>query len=352
MKLRLSKTEVGYLQSPKKWSNSEQREVPLDARQVFLNRLSDRQTKYNTLEKFFAPTVTHQLEYCQDSIGAGQAFHKNYMEYLQKAWGDHLSIVISPEIVWYTLLCELAAIVKADPEKYRDVFTTSKEKQNIIVVTAELVVMPLNQMVDLLRHVVPTNTSKFFPEFSTSTERSIWACNAAFADMCSPYYNYMMLLCGFPSIDVRGDKEDWENLVQSWNNLKDIVPGQWHQQVAKILSDIYASLDDAAFWKGMFRLEKCGSGSQVEVCGWWANLYVTQPKVAYPENYAPHVSIVSYRQLNLQKDYEMRVGLFLSKQEDEFLIPDFGYVVHEKLAKPIVTTEEYKTEIESFVVGR
>lgn len=359
MRLNLSETKVGVLQPPKEWNNSEQKMVPLNARQVFLKRFDDSKSKYkkrNNGKTFDFGNqeieTTHQLEFRQDSIEAGQAFHKNYMEYLQKAWGDHLSIVISPDIVWYTLLCELAAIVKADPEQYRNLFTDSPEKKTITVITAEMIVMPLNEMVGILRDVVPTDSSKFFPEFSTQTERSVWAYNAAFADMCSPYYNYCMLMCGFPSIDVRGTHDDWNNLYQSWQNLKDIVPGKWHKQVSAILSDIYSNLDSASFWKGMFRLDRCGSGGQVEVSGWWAKLFMTQPDVAYPENYAPHVSIVSYTQLNLKKDYEMRVGLFFSKQEEEFLVPDYGYVVHEKLKEPVVTTGEYEMKIESRTIGK
>ena len=154
-------------------------------------------------------------------------------------------------------------------------------------------------------------------------------------------------MCGFPAIHVRGTTDDWGKVCESWKNMQNIIPGKWHQKVMQVLLNIYANLDTASFWKSMFKLEKCGSGSQVEVRGWFTDLFKKQPEVTYPENYAPHVSIVSYRQLNRQKDYDMKVGLFFSKQEDDFLIPDFGYVVHEKLAEPTVTTGEYQMKIES-----
>ena len=53
---------------------------------------------------------------------------------------------------------------------------------------------------------------------------------------------------------------------------------------------------------------------------------------AYPENYTPAVSIVAYKQLDTDKDYEMHEGLFFSKKEGDILVPDFGCVVMEKVA--------------------
>ena len=351
MKLKLSDTPVGTLKPPMRWSNDQQKNLPIDARQTFLERFSDRKLDYKNRMTGEGKTMSQQLFYRVDSIGDGQAFHKNYMEYLQKAWGDHLSIVISPEVLWYSVLCELATMIKADPEKFRPIFSTTQEKQTLIVVTAAGEIMPLNELVDLLKQVVPSDSSRFFPEFTTSTPRSTWACNAAFADMCSPYYNYCMLMCGFPSINIRGEMEDWQNLIAHWEKMKDITPGKWHNQVLNVFKDVYANLDSPAFWKTMFRLDRCGSGSQVEVSGWLTNLFPTQPSVRYPENYSPHVSIVPYHHLSLKKDFEMRAGLFFSKQQDEFLVPDYGFIVHEK-KEPIVLEAEKDDKWDDRLKGR
>ena len=82
--------------------------------------------------------------------------------------------------------------------------------------------------------------------------------------MVSPYYNYSMFCCGFPAIDVRGDKADWVRLKNSWTEIgKLFTKHQSYIGVIEVLLDeICKSLDNAGFWKKMFALDHCGSGHQ------------------------------------------------------------------------------------------
>ena len=336
--LKLSNTAVGSVKSPRRWDNAAQGYLDLDPKQMFMARLHNRQMNYKT------GTVTQSLFYRDDSIPDGQAYHKNYMEYLSKCWADHLGIVITPDIIWYTLLCELAAIVKGEPETYRYLFTNSPDKQDVLVCTSEPVVMPMQELIDEMRYKVPTDVHLFMPEFSTGSLRTKHACNAAFADMCSPYYNYMMYCCGFPHIEVRGTADDWSLLVNSWKQLNIVIDKApkkvqtWAANVGKVLQDIADNLASPAFWTKMFTLVNCGSGGQVEVSGWFSTLFLTTPDVRYPENYAPHVSEVKYRNLDLKRDYKMNVGLLFSKAEGDLLVPNYGFVVQEQLSAPVSLT--------------
>jgi hypothetical protein len=104
-----------------------------------------------------------------------------------------------------------------------------------------------------------------------------------------------------------------------------------------LLGRICGSLGDVDFWKDMFSLERCGSGSQYIVLGWINDVYLKTPKLKFVENYSSHISIVKYKQLNTNKDYEMKQGLISSKKEGNFLVPDFAHIIYEK-------REETKTE--------
>lgn len=55
------------------------------------------------------------------------------------------------------------------------------------------------------------------------------------------------------------------------------------------------------------------------------------PDTPYPTNYPTHMAKVPYHQIKTNKDYEMQDGLFFSKMEGDFLVPDFGFVVQEKI---------------------
>lgn len=261
--------------------------------------------------------------------------HRNYLEYLERCWSDHLGVVVTPDVIWFTLLTELAALVKSDAERYRPLFSETQEKQSIIIVTADPVEMPLDRLIESMRRLVPTDVELFLPEFSTSTPRSQHAFHAAFCDAASPYYSYSMMLCGFPAIDVRGTANDWLGMRMSWDyltqefiKLNTKVP--WFHRVRDVLVQCEAALGDPEWWKQMFVLTPCGSGSQTEVSGWFAELFRERPDPAYVGNFPTGVAQVSYRQLDLGKDYLMQDGLFYSAREGDFMVPDFGYTIHEK----------------------
>lgn len=266
---------------------------------------------------------------------SGDVYHKNYMGYLERCWADHLVAVITPDIIWYTILCELTLLIAEQTETYRHLFTDSQEKKTITVLTGDPVIIPLDSLISELKKLVPTDVNLFLPTFSTSNERSIFAGYAAFCDMVSPYYDYSMYCCGIPRIDVRGTKEDYSQLMGSWVNIMGLFTKTdelWCRTVSNVLSDITRNLENPDFWNGMFFLEKCGSGSDKEVKGWWRDFYRKQPSVAYPDNFSTHVSNVSYKYLPTDQDYIMKSGLLFSKLEGEgVLVPEFGRIVYEKI---------------------
>lgn len=271
----------------------------------------------------------------------GDAYHNNYMGYLERCWADHLVAVITPDIIWYTILCELTLLIAEQTETYRHLFTDSQEKKTITVLTGDPVVMPLDSLISELKKLVPTDVNLFLPNFSTSNERSIFAGYAAFCDMVSPYYNYCMYACGIPRIDVRGTKEDYAHLSDSWLKIYQLLSKikgadfdtfKWATKIMSLLPNISNNLENGDFWQKMFYLDECGSGSDVEVQGWWRDFYRKQPSVAYPDNFSTHVSNVSYKYLPNDQDYIMKSGLFFSNLEGEgILVPEFGRIVYEKI---------------------
>jgi len=331
MVLTLSKEKIGTPSTPTAWSNEKQKHVPINYKESFLQGLKkttiDPNSGYEQRGQLAAA-----LKYMCDTIDMeAQHFHVNYMSYLEKCWADHLGVVISPDIVWYTLLCEVAAMVKTTPDSFRGLFTKSDKKEDIIVFSDSVIVMPLNTLTRALKEKVPTDTDSFFPEFSTRTPQSFHAFQAAFCDMCSPFYNYMMYCCNIPLVDVRGTMDDWKTLEDKWKGLVKIIGASaWTKKVSEVLASLVQNYSDKEFWKKIFAIKHCGSGGQIEVYGWFTDLFQVQPKVRYVENYSPHVSMVKYKQLNLGQDFEMSVGIFGSKMIDSFLVPDFSYVVHEK----------------------
>lgn len=335
MVVTLSNEKIGIPKGPVEWSNEQQKQIPIPYKEDFLKQiertLADKE-EYGEYQK-------GMRLYCRDTIDKDvQHYHLNYMNYLEKCWADHLGVVITPDIVWFTLLSEISSLVKKEPETFRHLFSKSNKKEDIIIFSADPIEMPLDILTETLKDKVPTDINNFFPEFSTRTPKSFHAFQATFCDMCSPFYNYMMYCCAIPKIDVRGTIDDWKNLADKWNKLVKIIVQDfttdqtiWTENVSDVLKSLVENFQDKEFWKQIFSLKYCGSGHQTEVSGWFSKFFNFQPKVKYVENYSAHISLIKYKQINFDQNFEMSVGIFGSKKEDEFMVPDFSFVINEIL---------------------
>lgn len=305
-----------------------------------LERLEDRQKlkplkghieEYNKL----APVVWTSVN--------GTVGHDNYLGYLAEAWNNHLGYVIRPDYLWNMVISELAIVVRDKPEHYRDLFTTADEKVEITVVgsTAHHLIYAVSEK---LQNLVPTNMSAFLPDFTTTSDSAMFAHRATFLDTVSPYYNYSMLLCGFPSVELRGTSEDWLLFRKKVMELSEIFMEKsdtvlsYLTGVGAIVSTIQDYVDDlaagkeidTAFLKNIMSLKRCGSGHQVEVDGWISEMYINKPRPAYVENFSRHISVVDYKDLSANKDYRIYSGLLCSEINGDILWPDFGIVQVER----------------------
>lgn len=298
--------------------------------------LTPTEIKKSATEYFNKRLTEEGRETVRDCI-KGEFRHINYVEYLEMAWGNHYGVVMSPDIFWFILLNESAGHIKDNSEHYRSLFTTAPEgKIDIIIPTMDPQLIDLNVIAEELRKLVPTDIDIFIPQFSTSTVSSSFAFKAAFADAMSPYYNYMMFLCGIPKVKIMGDVEDWTKLTSGIDKLKSLLNKdeeiiKYFDRIQNISKLILENLETPSvdFWKGMFSLERCGSGGQVDVKGWIVDMYIKKPRPAYVNNFPTNAAKVSYKLLNTGQEFELKSGIFSSNIEEGFLIPDFGYIINE-----------------------
>lgn len=141
-------------------------------------------------------------------------YHANYLEYLQTAYQRHLGIVMSPEVFWYSVMAEVAQEVVLRPEPYREIFTTSQDKIDIMVPCGDInEPLRMDDILQQMRKHLPIDPDLVLPEFSTANEMSRMATLAAFLEASSPYYNYMMFACGIPKVKILGTSLDWSKIV-------------------------------------------------------------------------------------------------------------------------------------------
>ncbi len=312
---------------------SEAAPLPLNSNPLpqFLDRMHDRSFQ----DQRVSQTLFHRGHNLDE--GAIQ-FHSNFLEYLKICWAKHRGIVVSPDILWYTLLGELGQAIAEHPDTFRPLFSRSEEKQDIIL-PADYLVIPLEDLLDALRPLVPTDVDTFLPWFSSTTDRSRRAMLAAFCDAVSPYFNHIMILCGFPAIRVLGIGEDWKTLRHQWGEVASVIQtledpiardlAPWLTKTCSILEECAQSRENPAWWKGMFEIRHCGSGSQEELYGWITDLFRKPPGFRLLQNFSSGIAMIRYTNLNIGKNFCLKEGLFYSTEDGPFLVPEFGSILLE-----------------------
>ncbi len=312
--------------------------TPVGSGRDYLRPKTDLIEKYSGITKDFRLREQRQeLFHVSDDL-YGTHFHTNYLEYLHKAWEGHYGIVMTPDIMWHTLLSEIVALVAENPTAYADMFTTTPDKkQSLFIQSQDPSVMPLPALVDLLRNIVPTNADLFLPEFSTTTNRSKLCRYASFADLVSPFYTYHTYACGIPYIDVQGTDEDWQRVKDSWCQISVRFyqrHGVYVMLVGERLAQLCREKHNPDFWRDMFRMDVCGSGHQYQIKGWFSDeLFCRHPKndtLSFVENFPTHLARVKYQDLSSKQNYELVAGLLCSELDGDCLIPDFGQIVYHR----------------------
>lgn len=255
--------------------------------------------------------------------------HRNYLEYVGLCWKRHYGVVISPTILWNMVLNNLAFEVNKNPEIYRSYFTESDEKQEIMV-NQDGNLIDVDLLISGVKGKIPADIMEdMFPEFTTDSDNAIIANYTAFLDMVSPYYNYSMFLCGIPKVKVLGTYEDWQLFSVKLGEIVSGIP-EFKEYLEKIRDRISSIVEKTADYSDFFRLDRCGSGGEVEVKGWITDFFIEIPRVTYPENFISCIAKIDYHCYTDNCDYRMYAGLFTSKIDDGYLIPEFDNIYFKK----------------------
>jgi hypothetical protein len=277
-------------------------------------------------------------------------YHRNYLEYLMMCWANHRGAIVNPTILWNIVLNEIATEIKGNSEKYRFLFTKQSEgKQKIVITQNEQYKLDVEQMCAILKNFVPSNIDVFLPSFSTDTEMSTIAQQTTFLDTISPYYEYAFTKCGIPKVRIDGTFADYRlfylALCDIYRQFVNVSSREFLDYLHRVISNIadfnwYCKHQDQAegdFGKkdfnNMFKIEKCGSGHPDKLQGWILDFFMDNKERPLTE-FSSLVSSIEYTDETETENplkYRMFTGLFGCEEENDYLIPDFGYFIY-KLA--------------------
>jgi hypothetical protein len=294
---------------------------------------------------------------CSADASKAACTHTGFIQYLFKCWAKEMGAVLRPDMIWYTILQEVARSVRASPEAFAHLFTqTPDEKQLIILVTGSPSEMDAERLSALVRKAMPEAgfaDTVLNPTFPSAPPLAKYAVAATFCDMGSNFFNYETSFCGIRSLEVVGSKEEWLHLAEAIARLRTYTPSfrwsydsqrasyeEWIQRCSTTVEDIIRHNFDIsdtkrrnAFFADIFHYgdnDECDSGhDDTIVTGWARGFY----NVAYDDiaGFPSHIGTIPFVNQETKREFVQAVGLAHSVLRDETVWdPQYVVVTFEK----------------------
>ena len=204
--------------------------------------------------------------------GPIQGFCKHgFLQNFLTAYNNDLPLYISPDDIWLLIAQGFCYHVDSHSEELRKYFVDFEGKKEIIVrrnllLTETTSVADWESIITELHDGVKKNVKGDLPEtidfnFSTTTADTKIAGHVVLLSAMKHYFEYrvVMGLCGIPFIELDGTVEDWENVLNKANSLKQYELSWWIDELVPILRKIIDTKKgniDINFWKNMIKEKK------------------------------------------------------------------------------------------------
>lgn len=281
-----------------------------------------------------------------------------------KAYSNHQSLVLSPDMIWLLISQGFARYVNAHPEELRPQLVEHDGKMDLVVITPEELLTGnpdwekiMGDFSDSIQKYTKGDIAKTITaDFTTTTPVTRIASEITLMESVKSYFEYvvMYLACGIPSVTLQGTPEDWQLVLDKAKRLKPYGLTEWIEELEPILTEFVRTAEgrpDQLFWQRMVkevRLPRlkgggCSSDKPTELDGWVLKLFpneqgVTLDKIPHTRDMpADHVR-VDFKYLIVapgtgevlrETPMELWAG-FIGAEEDTIantLMPKIGWLV-------------------------
>jgi len=278
---------------------------------------------------------------------------------IHMAFDQHRPLSLSPDAFWLTISGGLATHINLNAEKLRKKFVDFEGKKKIIVRRDHFVKgSPDNdwegcfdEFSDKISDYIGKKRDLIVCNFSTTGVLEKAASEVVLMDAMQNYFDYICrTLCGFPSITLEGEPEDWQKLIDKASYMSEFGLEWWTDHLLPVLEKVKESAEgnvDKDFWRSLYKIGG-GSGGPY-VTGWVNTLFpylVRDRKNPFvekwntgggfsgnnPDDFPLGISSVPFVWEYLGTDIKMKfvAGLVGAAQDDDFTIrPQAGWAVME-----------------------
>ena len=147
-----------------------------------------------------------------------------------KAYANHQSLVLSPDMIWLLISQGFARYVNAHPEELRPQLVEHDGKMDLVVITPEELLTGnpdwtqiMGDFSDSIQKYTKGDIAKTITaDFTTTTPVTRIASEITLMESVKSYFEYvvMYLACGIPSVTLQGTPEDWQLVLDKAKRLK------------------------------------------------------------------------------------------------------------------------------------
>ena len=219
---------------------------------------------------------------------SGFAVSKNGLVHtIVDAYNRHHALVLRPDDIWLCILTQFSLFVNGEgrAEQLRSVFVAHEGKRELTIVengtrhTVDFGGMA-KRMTDLIDENVidPTLREWIIPNFTTTTPTDVVAASVIMMATLQAYFDYTFALrCGLPYVTLLGEKDDWDQIVQRIEKLKEYGPETtaWYHLLKPVVTRFPRAFEDGfaespenrEFWNRVVHWRPGGSGPTY-LSGW------------------------------------------------------------------------------------
>ncbi|KIK51638.1 hypothetical protein GYMLUDRAFT_233988 [Collybiopsis luxurians FD-317 M1] len=224
-------------------------------------------------------------EILQSSIGTTPTIpaSNGFVDAVTKAYNQHHAISIRPDDVWIAILTQFNFYVNANAERLRSHFVEHEGKKELWVradgnrYTVDFGYLARLMTGELKKNVKdPSFCDWVLPKFTTTTLNDTVVSSVTMMATMKKYFSYgISLACGIPQVTLEGTKDDWEQIVERIEKLKDFgeETEAWYKLLFPVLSHFVRAFDDPngepnlEFWQKVAHYHSGGSGPTY-LSGW------------------------------------------------------------------------------------
>lgn len=314
--------------------------------------------------KSFAPPNTNpqNMKFIESNVTKTDITHSGLIYYLHACWAKELGCVMRPDMIYFTILSEIANSVIKRPKDFKSLFTDKNGKEDIIILdnNADNGGLSIQTLCQSLREkVVNKELYRLVCDikFASDDFGAYDARCMAFCKMGIPFFNYMTTLCGISSVDVQGNFDDWKMLIDTINRLLNLlsrydsignVKSLLERSLMTVSTIIHHTFDinydtdpkystAQSFFNDIFHYgsnRQCGSGhDEYIVSGWSRNFYNSQGEDL--TNFSTSMTYVPYQNIETGRMFIQVSTLACSDIVNNVAIPHYGKLKFEILDKDI-----------------